>query len=124
MVCINPDFFENHKPNYQLDLIPNGVDNEAFMPSRKPTHQHWGGDNAYKTVLMVSALIPSKRVVEGIQAASNIENINFLVAGNGPLRDTIDQLGQKRFGERFQRIEVPRIQMPDIYRSADVTLHM
>ena len=73
---------------------------------------------------MVSALIPSKRVVEGIQCAARVPDLHLLVAGDGELRDQVDACGRELMGSRFQRLAVPHEAMPDLYRAADLFLHM
>ena len=75
-------------------------------------------------VLMVSALISSKRVLEGIRAAAQVNGLHLAVAGDGELRDVVQALGQDLMGDRFHLLKLPREKMPDLYRCADVFLHM
>ena len=73
---------------------------------------------------MVSALIPSKRVVEGIRCVARLEGAHMVVAGDGPLRDEVERAGAELLGGRFRLVNVPPAQMPALYRSASVLLHM
>jgi glycosyltransferase involved in cell wall biosynthesis len=73
---------------------------------------------------MVSALIPSKRVLDGIRAVASVEGASLIVAGDGPLRSEVEELGATLLGPRFRRLRVARRDMPSLYRSADVFLHM
>jgi glycosyltransferase involved in cell wall biosynthesis len=75
-------------------------------------------------VLMVSALIPSKRVLEGIRCVAGTPNMHLAVAGDGELRDQVQALGRELLGKRFHRFRLPRHRMPELYRCADVFLHM
>src|SRR4029077_19427559 len=74
-------------------------------------------------VLMVSALVESKRVLEGMRVVARIPDAMLVVAGDGPLRDQFDALGNELMPGRFRRLLLPSEQMPDLYRSADAFLH-
>jgi glycosyltransferase involved in cell wall biosynthesis len=73
---------------------------------------------------MVSALISSKRVDTGIEAVSRIPNSFLVVAGDGPLRDSLASKAARVLPERYRTLSVPSSQMPDLYRSANVFLHL
>ena len=73
---------------------------------------------------MVSALISSKRVCEGIKAASKVDDLYLVVCGDGPERDKVKALGEKLMPGRFKLMKLSRQQMPDMYRTADILLHM
>jgi glycosyltransferase involved in cell wall biosynthesis len=73
---------------------------------------------------MVSALIASKRVADGVRAVSKIPGAHLVVAGDGPLRDEIGALTKSLLPGRFSRISVTPDRMPALYRSADVFLHL
>ena len=121
LVCTNPEYYERHKGAYACALIPNGVDPERFRPGARERVDIPGGG---PLVLIVAALIPSKRVVEGIRAAAGVADVRLLVVGDGPLREEVDRAGRELLGTRFRRVVVGHADMPAIYRSADVLLHM
>jgi glycosyltransferase involved in cell wall biosynthesis len=73
---------------------------------------------------MVSALISSKRVDVGIEAVSRIPNAHLVVAGDGPLRRSLDAQADRLLPGRFTRLSVAPERMPELYRSADVFLHL
>jgi glycosyltransferase involved in cell wall biosynthesis len=123
LVCTNPDYFDAHRAAWPSVLIPNGVDCSLFNPG-PAQRAKFGLPEGARIVLMVSALIPTKRVLEGIRATAAVPDAVLLVAGDGPLRDEVDALGASLLGERFQRRRIARADMPDLYRSADVFLHM
>lgn len=123
LVCTNPEYFERNKDRYPSVLIPNGVDPDLFNPGL--------GDRAELNIpaqaplaLMVSALIPSKRVLEGIRCAAKVEGLHLAVAGDGELRAEVKALGKQLLGDRFHSLKLPREAMPNLYRCADVFLHM
>jgi glycosyltransferase involved in cell wall biosynthesis len=74
--------------------------------------------------LMVSALIPSKRVVEGVRAVAKIPGLFLVIAGDGPCRDDVDREARRLMAGRYRRLQLPHEQMPGLYRCADVFLHM
>jgi glycosyltransferase involved in cell wall biosynthesis len=121
LVCINPDFFERNKEFWNCRLIPNGVDCDRFRPG--PAHREdFDLPQDKMIVLMVSALIPNKRVEVGIDAVSRIADAHLVIAGDGPLRNAITSRAAELLPGRFTHLLVPPAQMPKLYQSADVFL--
>lgn len=123
LVCTNPDFEARNRKRWRTALIPNGIDparfhgiagdREAFgLPADRPV------------VLMVSAFIETKRVLEGMRAVAPLDGVHFAVAGDGPLRQQVDALAAEILPGRFTRLTLPAGRMPALYRSADAFLHM
>lgn len=123
LVCINPDFYELNRRDWNCRLIPNGVDLQRFSIGDADRH-HFRLPADRLVVLMVSALIPSKRVGAGIAAVSKLPNAHLIVAGDGPLRAEIDSMANEVLPGRFTRLTVSPGDMPSLYRSADVFLHL
>lgn len=123
LVCTNPEYFERHRDRWPCTLIPNGVNHEVFRPGI-PDRASIGVRLPPPTILMVSALIPSKRVLEGIRCAAALPDVNLVIAGDGPLRGDVDDLGASMMPGRFQRLTLPPEAMPGLYRAANVLLHM
>jgi glycosyltransferase involved in cell wall biosynthesis len=123
LVCTNPDFYESNAGRWRSALIPNGVDCERFSPG-PAQRQELGLPENRPIVLMVSALIESKRVEAGIMAVSKSPDCHLVVAGDGPLRTAIEARAAEVLPGRFTRITVPSARMPSLYRSADVFMHM
>jgi glycosyltransferase involved in cell wall biosynthesis len=123
LICTNPEFYDRNKIKWPSVLIPNGVDLDRFFLGNSARHQ-FGLPDDRLIVLMVSALIPSKRVNIGIEIVSRISNAHLVVAGDGPLRDTIDSYAASLLPGRFTRMTVPAATIPLLYRSADVFLHL
>ncbi|TCD04859.1 glycosyltransferase [Erythrobacteraceae bacterium CFH 75059] len=123
LVCTNPEYFARNRDRWNAALIPNGIDLERFAPG--------AGDRARfalpaerPVVLMVSALMDTKRVLDGIRAMAAVPDAMLVVAGDGPLRDEAERLAAQMLPGRYRRLEVPAGDMPLLYRSADVFLHL
>jgi glycosyltransferase involved in cell wall biosynthesis len=122
VVCTNPVYFERCKEVRPSWLIPNAVDLTRFQDA-VPNRSAWGVPSR-RVILMVSALIPSKRVLEAIRTLAPMPDVHLLLAGDGPLREAVDSEARALLGSRFTRVTVPFDGMPSLYRSADVLLHM
>lgn len=123
LVCTNPDYEADNRDRWRTALIPNGIDPARFaevegdraslgLPAGKPV------------VLMVSAFIETKRVLDGMRAVAQLPDAHFAVAGDGPLRSDVEALAGEILPGRFTRLELPAARMPVLYRSADAFLHM
>lgn len=125
LICTNPVYFSFHNNcnRWPTWLIPNGVDLARFEGAIQ-NRNLLGLPRTAKIILIISALIPSKRVIEGIRAVAPMSDIHLVVAGDGPLREQVDSEGKMLLGARFSRITLPFEQMPDLYRAAHVLLHM
>lgn len=123
LVCTNPEFHESHRATWPSALIPNGVDLARFTGLRH-SPARFGLREDRPVVLMVSALIPSKRVADGIAAVADLPDAQLLLAGDGPLRAEIDALGAARLPGRYRRVTVPAAEMPSLYGAADAFLHL
>lgn len=122
LVCTNPDYHDRNKARWPSVLIPNGFDPDRFRPGAG-ARTRFGLPETGPVVLMVSALVESKRVLEGMRAVAHMPDCHLVVAGDGPLRDQFDALGERLMPGRFRRLTLPLEQMPDLYRSADLLLH-
>lgn len=122
LVCTNPEFFERNAERWRCALIPNGVDVDRFAPGPGDRARFAVPDGG-PVVLMVSALIESKRVLEAMQAVARIPDVVLVVAGDGPLRQVVDRRADELLPGRFRRLVVSATEMPGLYRSADVFLH-
>ena len=119
LICINPDFFERNKNLWNCRLIPNGVDCNRFRPDQSHRSKFGLPENRL-IVLMVSAVIPNKRIEVGIEAVSRLPGAHLVLAGDGPLRDQITAAAGRLLPGRFTRLNVPPDQMPLLYNSSDV----
>ena len=122
LVCINPLFFERNRDRWRCTLIPNGVDPARFRPG-PGDRAAFGLPKDRPVILVVSALVETKRVLEAIRAVARIPDAFLLVAGDGPLRDAADRLAAQVLPGRFMRGTFAHHRMADLYRAADVFLH-
>ena len=121
LVAINPEYHDRHAATWPTALIPNGVDPSQFRFERR-------GDGCRharpRRVLMVSALIESKRVESGLRAVARIPNVELVVVGDGPLRDHLMRTAERLMPGRTQfKTAVPHEQMAAEYAAADCFLH-
>lgn len=123
LVCTNQEYYERHRDTWRCALIPNGMDASRFTPGR--------GDRAafnipdgVPVVLMVSALIQSKFVIEGVRAVADLPGVHLVVAGDGPERASVDALAAERLPGRFTRLTTTMDRIPELYRCADVFMHL
>lgn len=123
LVCTNPDFYEANRDHYRAVLIPNGADLERFANGRASAGA-FNLPSAKPIVLMVSALIESKMVGIGINAVSRLPDVHLVVAGDGPLRDSLRSAADRLMPGRYHNFTVSADQMPDLYRSANAFLHL
>lgn len=123
LVCTNPEYHEANRDRWPSALIPNGVDPRRFRPGAGD-RSALGLPEGVPLALMVSALIPSKRVLEGIEAVARTDGLHLVVLGDGELAEKARALGRERLGGRFHLRTMPYEQMPEAYRCADVFLHM
>jgi glycosyltransferase involved in cell wall biosynthesis len=127
LVCTNPEYWRAHQNNYDSCLIPNGVDPNLFRPSRgnEPRSELLRDIPPGRVILMASALVESKRVAEGIEAVARVPDAFLVVIGDGPMRSAIAKIAETHLPGRHRLLgSVPRELMPELFRGADVFLHM
>jgi glycosyltransferase involved in cell wall biosynthesis len=123
LICVNPEHEARNRARWPCALIPNGVDVERFAPAPS-RRERFGIPAESRVVLMVSALIATKNVASGIRAVAKLPGHFLLLAGDGPLRDETDQLAARLLPGRYRRLVVPREEIADVFRCADVFLHL
>jgi glycosyltransferase involved in cell wall biosynthesis len=123
LVCTNPDYEERNRDRWETALIPNGID-PARYANIAANRADFGLPDGVPLVLMVSAFIDSKRVLDGMRAVAALPGVHFAVAGDGPLRSEVDALASAILPGRFTRLTLPATDMPRLYACADAFLHM
>src|SRR5205085_1003591 len=96
---------------------------ERFRPG-PPERARFGLPESGPVVLMVSALIASKNVAQGIAAVAGVPDANLVVAGDGPMRNELQKLAGELLPGRYRQLTVPTADMPALYRSADAFMHL
>lgn len=123
LVCINPDYEDASRDRWRTALIPNGIDPTKFE-AVAPDRPGFGLPSDVPIVLMVSALIDTKRVEAGIRAVARLPGAHLVVAGDGPLRKQVEALAAELLPGRFTRLTASAERMPALYGSVDAFLHM
>ena len=123
LVCINPDYEDASKDRWNTTLIPNGIAPARFADVQRD-RAAFGLPIGVPIVLMVSAFIETKRVLDGIRAVAPLDGVHLVVAGDGPLRSEVDALAAELLPDRFTRLTVSADRMPGLYACADTFLHM
>jgi glycosyltransferase involved in cell wall biosynthesis len=123
LVCTNPDYERANAERWRTALVPNGIDPARFR-GVEGDRASFGIPEGVPVVLMVSAFIETKRVMDGMRAVAPLDGVHFVCAGDGPMRDEVDALAKEILPGRFTRFTTTADKMPTLYRSADVFLHM
>jgi glycosyltransferase involved in cell wall biosynthesis len=123
LICTNPEFYERHRKSWNAALIPNGVAVEEFSTA-KPDRSALGLSSDAAVVLMVGALVPEKRIIEGIALLRGLRHLFLLIVGDGPMRDEVIQAAELAMPGRWKLMKVPFQKMPTVYASSDLLLHM
>ncbi|MGB7407653.1 MAG: glycosyltransferase family 4 protein [Pontixanthobacter sp.] len=123
LVCTNPDYLARNQDRWPCTLIPNGVDLTRFHPGSADRAQ-LGLPMDRPIILMVSAFIETKRVMDGIRAVAEMDDAMLVVAGDGPLRREGQALADDILPDRFRRLSLTAAEMPALYRCADAFCHL
>ena len=123
LICTNPEFYERHRKNWNAALIPNGVSVDEFA-NAKPDRSALGLPLDATVVLMVGALVPQKKIIEGIALLRGLRDLFLLIVGDGPMRDKVIQAAELAMPGRWKLLKVPFQKMPTVYASSDLLLHM
>lgn len=97
----------------KVTVIPNGVDLHRFNPKIAPAQVKL----SKPIVICASALVPYKRLYLTIRAVAKTGDLSLLVIGEGELQGSVDSLGKRLLGARYQRIVVPHEKIPSYYKA-------
>ena len=96
--------------------IPDGVDLDKFTASGVTMNL----DLERPIILSVGALVWYKHHEKAIEAVSRLERGSLLIAGDGNEKLNLEKLGKSKLGTRFKIMSFPYMQMPQVYRAADL----
>lgn len=127
IAIVRPDIFvalTDHMANWakkwawnsKIVKIPNGVDLVKFRPDGEKINF----DLEKPIVLSVGALVWYKYHIRVIEAVSKLERGSVLIVGEGPLKEQLTKVGNKRLGDRFKIVSFKYQDMPKVYRSCDL----
>lgn len=109
-----------------VHFISNGVDTDRFLPGQPTMREAWNvGDNE-TAVLLARRLVEKNGVTVFADAVTRLKqkNVRIIFAGDGAERSTVEKT--LRDGGMHDRCvflgNVPNPDMPDIYRSADLSV--
>jgi glycosyltransferase involved in cell wall biosynthesis len=123
LICTNPEFFERHRNKWNATLIPNGVAVDKFS-SAKPDRGALGLPADATVVLMAGALVPQKRIIDGITLLRGMRDLFLLIVGDGPMRAEVIRAAELAIPGRWRLLALPFQNMPTVYASSDLLLHM
>jgi glycosyltransferase involved in cell wall biosynthesis len=86
-------------PRDKITVIPNGVASAAFSPASRAeqlrARADFGLELGRVTVLSIGALVPEKGTAMVIEAAACLPELQVLVVGDGPERESLELLAQR-----------------------------
>src|SRR3989304_10251491 len=103
-------------PFVRVVRIPNGVDIEKFKPEGDRIHFKL----EKPIILSVGALDKDKRMDLVIKAVAKLGRGSLLIAGKGPKKFELEELGERLLGRRFEIMSLDFEDMPKLYRGVDV----
>ncbi len=103
-------------PLVRLVKITNGVNSAVFAPQGLK----FSLNLPHPIFLCVAALVPIKRQDLAIRAVSRLSKGSLVLVGQGISHDYLQNLGEKLLPKRFQILDIPYTQIPEIYRAADI----
>lgn len=106
---------ERIAPETRVEQIPNGVDLAKFNPLAIPLKCKL----KKPIVICASALVPNKRVDLTIRAVAKAK-LSLLLLGEGQLKGSIDPLGKRLLGEKYERVEAKYEEIEKYYRLGNV----
>ena len=123
LVCTNPEFYVRHRSKWKAALIPNGVAVKQFSAA-KPNRSALGLPKNASVILMAGALVPRKRILDGITLLRGLRDVFLLIVGDGPMRGEVINAAESALPGRWKLANVPFREMPMVYASCDLLLHM
>ena len=107
-------------------MIANGVDAERFTPGEGTKRNAWNIHSDEVVILLARRLVFKNGVIGFAQAVAQMkaENFRVVIAGDGPDRAAMNEILEKanRLDHCLFLGRISNSEMPDIFRSADVSV--
>jgi len=115
-------FVNRYFPEFEMKVIPNGVDVDAYKPGHTPI-QHLRDENL--NILFVGRLEKRKGLGDLLRAyrtlSSRVPQSRLIIVGDGPLRGRVESyIGRHRLNNVVMAGYVPDSVKPRYYASADI----
>ena len=123
LICTNPEFYERHRKKWNAALIPNGAAVDEFAAAKRD-RAALGLSGDATVVLMAGALVPQKRIIDGIALLRGVKELFLLIVGDGPMRAEVIRSAEATIPGRWKLMTVPFEKMPAVYASSDLLLHL
>lgn len=106
-------------PGAKTPLVVYPVVSDALVTAAQSTPKK---NSEQLTLLTVARLVSRKGHIKVLDALRQVENVNYLIVGDGPERAAIEQaITERRLQERVQLIRhADDNQLVELYRSADI----
>ncbi len=109
-----------------VTFISNGVDTNRFQPGEPSHREHWHAADDRVVVLLARRLVEKNGVTVFAEAVTRLRDlpVRVIFAGDGDDRGKVEEIvsqGQMRDECRFLG-NILNTDMPDIYRSADISV--
>jgi glycosyltransferase involved in cell wall biosynthesis len=104
----------------QVELIYNSVDTKKFRKVKTDLKKRLKIPESYNIITFVGRLIYAKGVQDLIKATENINNTKILIVGDGPYKDHLKKLAEKRkdimfLGEKNEKEIIEILSITDIF---------
>lgn len=80
----------------KISVVPNGIPQDRIdqvnAATRSAARQELGLDPDQRVVVLIGSLTTEKRPLDAIRAIANLNDVTFLVAGEGPMRTEMEHL--------------------------------
>ena len=109
-----------------VTFISNGVDTERFHGGPATHRERWGAKDDHVVILLARRLVQKNGVAVFAQAVTQLADlpIRIICAGDGPDRQIVERIVRDGGVDASCVFlgNVPNGEMPDIYRSADISV--
>ena len=112
-------------PEHRISVIYHGVDKafSKYKPNCRSFLRQKYGVTDYFVVINVGQMIPRKNQLELVELLSGMSNVALIIVGDGPEKNNIKLMAQKKNVKLLHFEWIPDAQLIDLYNVADVYVH-